>query len=315
MPEPPELKTLVYDNTSGAREIAQQTLQLLQRHATQSSASTPPSLMDELADVAVKVLRSKPEMAPVFSAVNRFLLEAEAQESGPDLGEFRMSLVSLLQEHHARVEGAARAAAEHAASLIQNGDVVVTYSRSSTVLEALRYAKAQGKMFDVVAAESRPNLEGRTLARELAQDQLPVRLVIDALLGTAVEGADRVLVGADAITPEHVVNKAGTRLIALAAREHRVPLHVAADLAKAWVKRADPTVSLLAGKMRDPREVWDAAPLGVEVVNLYFDRTPLSQVTSLASEAGVVSPSDYWDSVRRQGYSARLRRQFADELV
>lgn len=315
MPEAPELKTLVYDSTSGAREIAQRTLQLLQRHATQSSAPTAAELLDELADVGIKILRSKPEMAPVFAAINRFLLEAEAVESGAELGEFRLSLVSLLQTHLARVEGDTETAAEQAAGLIHNGDVVVTYSRSSTVLEALRHAKAQGKAFDVVTAESRPNLEGRTLAKELAQDQIPVRLVVDALVGTAVEGADRVLVGADAITRDHLINKAGTHLIAQMARERSVPLHVATDLAKAWLRRVDPTVSLLAGKMRDPREVWDAAPLGVEVVNLYFDLTPLALVTNLATEVGVVTPPEFWERVRQQGYSARLRRHFADELV
>jgi translation initiation factor 2B subunit (eIF-2B alpha/beta/delta family) len=44
--------------------------------------------------------------------------------------------------------------------------------------------------------------------------------------------ADLVLVGADAVTPEAVVNKAGTRLLALAARAAGVPVCVAADSGK-----------------------------------------------------------------------------------
>ena len=44
--------------------------------------------------------------------------------------------------------------------------------------------------------------------------------------------ADLVLVGADAVTPQAAVNKAGTRLLALAARAAGVPMCVAADSGK-----------------------------------------------------------------------------------
>ena len=44
--------------------------------------------------------------------------------------------------------------------------------------------------------------------------------------------ADLVLVGAEAVTPEAVVNKAGTCLLALAARAAGVPVCVAADSGK-----------------------------------------------------------------------------------
>jgi hypothetical protein len=50
--------------------------------------------------------------------------------------------------------------------------------------------------------------------------------------GLFVGEADLVLVGADAVTPEAVVNKAGTCLLALAARAAGVPMCVAADSGK-----------------------------------------------------------------------------------
>src|SRR5688500_7419430 len=266
----PELKTVIYDNTSGAREIAVKSLQVLQRIATQSVAATAPALLDELGDAAVKVVRSKPEMGIVFASLNRFLLECETFETAPDVGELRIEAVARLQEQVRRMDADLAQAAAHAASIVQNGDVVVTYSRSSTVLAALKRAKEEGKTFDVVTSESRPNLEGRTIARELSEAQVPVRFVVDALLGTVVEGADRVMVGADAITPRTFVNKVGTRLLVMAAKARGVPVHVVADSRKAWLKRTDPMVSLLSGKLRDPKEVWDQPPYGVEIVNLYF---------------------------------------------
>src|SRR5687767_15647506 len=119
MQEPLELKTVIYDNTSGAREIALKAMQVLQRLATQSSAASAPELLDELADAAVKVLRSKPEMGIVFSSLNRFLLECEEFETAPDVGELRIQAVARLQDHVRRMEADLVQAAEHAASLVQ----------------------------------------------------------------------------------------------------------------------------------------------------------------------------------------------------
>lgn len=315
MQEPLELKSVIYDNTSGAREIAVKSLQILQRLATQSSMTSPPELLDELSDAAVKVLRSKPEMGIVFSALNRFLLECEEFETAPDVGELRIQAVARLQDQVRRMDEDLGRAAEHASMLIQNGDVVLTYSRSSTVVAALKRAKAAGTTFDVVTAESRPNLEGRQIAKELAEDQIPVRFVVDAMLGTVVDGADRVMVGADAITPRSFVNKVGTRLLVMAAKARDIPVHVVSDSGKAWVKRGDPTVSVLGGRIRDPKEVWDQPPYGVEIVNLYFEETPLEWCSGIVSELGEKRPHDFWSGVRATGYARRIRRAFGDELL
>ena len=304
MHEPVELKSLVYDNTSGAREIAQRSLLLLQKTAMSSANVTPAALLDELAEVSMRVLRSKPEMAPVFQALNRFLLDAEAEEA-------QASDV----DHIGSLKEALRQTAGHAQGLMKNGGVILTHSRSSSVLEALKLAKTRGQLFDVIVTESRPMLEGRTLARELAEDQIPVRFVVDALAATAVRGCDRVLVGADAVTQTDFINKAGTHALALAAKDAGVPINLLADTGKAWVKKLDPNLGLLQGRTRDPKEVWDHPPLGIEVLNLYFDLTPLPLVESLACEHGIVSPTDFWGRVKNQGYARRLRDAFADELV
>ena len=50
--------------------------------------------------------------------------------------------------------------------------------------------------------------------------------------GIFVHQADLVMVGADAVTDQGVVNKAGTRLLALAAHAAGVPVYAAADSGK-----------------------------------------------------------------------------------
>lgn len=316
MMEGAELKSLIYDNTSGAREIAERSLGLLQRAVAQAISPDPTHLLDDLADVAVKVIRSKPEMPQVFQTLNQFFLAAEAEEKQTtDLGAFRIALLNLVNVQLQRFQSQLEEVALQAQPLIANGSVILTHSRSSSVLNALRRAKRDGKLFDVIVLESRPLLEGRVLARELAEDQIPVRLVVDAMMSVAVQGADHVLVGADALTPHGVVNKSGTHPLALAAKAVGVPLSIVAETSKAWVKSIDPKLTLLTSRLREPREVWDTPPYGVEVVNLYFESTPIDLIQSIACEEGLDPPEGFWSRVRSRGFAERIRKAFGDELA
>jgi hypothetical protein len=91
---------------------------------------------------------------------------------------------------------------------------------------------SRGPGLSVIVCESRPLCEGVTLARRLAAAGLDVTLVTDAQAGVFVREADAVLLGADAVTPQGVVNKAGSLLLALAARAAGVPVLAVATTLK-----------------------------------------------------------------------------------
>jgi translation initiation factor 2B subunit (eIF-2B alpha/beta/delta family) len=130
----------------------------------------------------------------------------------------------------------ARIAAERASlvasELIGEGSRVLTHSRSSTVKAALICARRSGKTFRVIATESRPLCEGRTLASELAREGIRVTLIADAAVAAKIDDVDFVITGADRISPGLLVNKIGTRMIALAANEKGVPVYALADMSK-----------------------------------------------------------------------------------
>src|SRR5262249_8335040 len=145
------------------------------------------------------------------------------------------------------------------------------HSRSSTVAAALFAAHRRGKQFRVIATESRPLLEGRSLSRELAEQGVPVTLIADAAAAEILSETDLILVGADRITPFTMTNKIGTRMIALAARERGVPILVACDTSKFTSLRGAESV-----KQRPPEELWvDSCP-GASVKNFYFEDSPLA---------------------------------------
>ncbi|WIA12133.1 hypothetical protein OEZ85_012206 [Tetradesmus obliquus] len=83
---------------------------------------------------------------------------------------------------------------------------------------------SKGPGLSVIVCESRPLCEGVSMARRLAAAGLNVTLITDAQAGVFVEQADVVLLGADAVTPDGVVNKVGSRLLALAAKAAGVPV-------------------------------------------------------------------------------------------
>lgn len=91
---------------------------------------------------------------------------------------------------------------------------------------------SRGPGLSVIVCESRPLCEGVAMAQRLAAAGLQVTAITDAQAGVFVEEADVVLLGADAVTPAGVVNKVGSKLLALAAKAASVPVVAVTDSLK-----------------------------------------------------------------------------------
>ena len=251
------------DRESGASEILDEVIAVL-RDALRTGA--PITL------VARDLCRAQPSMAPVWNA-------AVAALASP-----------------ARFERFAQRVAHAPAALARFGvecfsaDAphmplrIVTLSFSRSVLVVLD-ALARTRTITIACSEGRPALEGRRLASRLAESGIAVSFFSDAAIGHALASADAVLVGADAVGPEWVLNKSGTRLLAAAAMQRGLPVHVVASRDK-FVSRA--IAARLVAKEGSPADIWEAPPARVTVRNPYFEFTPLDLVTSLITDMGVL---------------------------
>jgi translation initiation factor 2B subunit (eIF-2B alpha/beta/delta family) len=175
------------------------------------------------------------------------------------------------------------------------------------VTKALRAAARARQIARVVVAEGRPGMEGRVVARALAEEGVEVVLVVDAALGLHAREADLALVGADAALADGgLVNKVGTRLLALACERAGTPLYAATDRFKV---SGGTTLPL---EEKPSAEVWPDPPPGVGVRNIYFDRTEAALVTGYATDAGLLAPAALAplaaEHARWAAWESKLRR-------
>jgi ribose 1,5-bisphosphate isomerase len=171
---------------------------------------------------------------------------------------------------------------------IRGKAVIMTHCHSSLVVESIIAAADGGKKPAVFVTDTRPRYQGMITAKELAKAGIPVKFIIDSAARHYINDCDLFLMGSDAITANsHFLNKIGTSLMAMAAKESRTDVGAVVQLLKADTR----TVAGEGEKieMRSPKEVWDKAPNGVTVLNPAFDLTPPNFINFVACEAGIIS--------------------------
>jgi methylthioribose-1-phosphate isomerase len=196
-----------------------------------------------------------------------------------------------------------RALGRFGAELLADGDTVLTHCNAGalatagdygTALGVIRGAIDAGKRIAVIADETRPFLQGlRLTAWELAKDNIPVTVITDNMAGHVMKSGqvNAVVVGADRIAANgDTANKIGTYMVAVLAREHKIPFYVAAPISTL-------DLSLKSGdeipiEERDQKEVThikehQLAPDGVGVQNPAFDVTPNELIAAIITDKGV----------------------------
>lgn len=252
---------------------------------------------------AAEILRkSRPTAWNLFWAIDRVL--GKAQQTSGGANEMAAQIVAEAQRIAQEDIEANHKIGEYGASLIEDGDQVLTHCNAGTLatvsygtaLAPVRTATQQGKKVRVIATETRPRLQGTKLTSyELLRDGIPVTLIVDGAVGYVIKTGmvQEVIVGADRITRKFVANKVGTYLIALAAKTNNVPFYVAAPASTFNLRNDQSDVQI---EERNPEEVTHLAgrriaPKGVSAFNPAFDLTPIELVTGFITERGVLRPN------------------------
>ncbi len=271
--------------------------------AYNSKAKTKEELIKEIEKSASLLKKTRPTAVNLFWAVDRMVRKAR-ENTGTAKTVAKAVIEEACKMADEDVE-ANRKMGEHGSALLNDGDVILTHCNAGslatvdygTALGVIRVAWEQGKKVSVIATETRPKLQGaRLTAYELQQDGIPVTLITDGMVGYVMQKrlVDRVIVGADRIVRDAVINKIGTFGVAVLAHEHDIPFYVAAPTSTFDLAHSASEVVI---EERNPDEVTHfgaqkIAPNGVEVLNPAFDITPMQYVTAIICETGVLSPKD-----------------------
>jgi methylthioribose-1-phosphate isomerase len=269
--------------------------------ANRSRARTKEQLMRELGKAAELLRESRPTAWNLFWAIDRVLQMAE--KASGTTAEVKRQIVKEACDMAEEEVSASHRIGEFGAGLLTDGDGVLTHCNAGTLatvsygtaLAPIRTAIRNGKKLRVFATETRPRLQGAKLTTfELIKDRIPVTLIVDGAAGYVMRNGmvSKVIVGADRITKEFVVNKVGTYMLALAAQANNVPFYVAAPFSTFHLEGDQSSVKI---EERDADEVTHIgskriAARGVKVFNPAFDVTPIDLVKAFITEKGVVSP-------------------------
>ncbi|MEM3550104.1 MAG: S-methyl-5-thioribose-1-phosphate isomerase [Candidatus Bathyarchaeia archaeon] len=281
----------------GARNIAIAAVRALEGLAFQTKARSREDFLKELYS-ARDILFASRETEPLMRNLLRWTVSQVEQSSATDVERLAEIVKEVSQKFLKSLEESKIKIAEIGAKRLREGSVLLTHCHSSTVTYMLAKAREFGKSFEVYCTETRPFLQGRITAKALVESGIKTTLIVDSAARFFMNKIDMVLVGADAITSEgNIVNKIGTSMIALAAKEARTPFYVVSELLK-----FDPAT--MYGdyekiEERSPDEVWRNPPKNLVIRNPVFDITRRDFVHGVICEEGIISPHLIAEVVRR----------------
>lgn len=272
--------------------------------AYHSEAEERKELIEEL-DKAAEILRkTRPTAVNLFWAIDRVIKVAKGFDGNVK------NLVALVVEEAQKIADedaeANRLIGKHGSELLRDGDVVLTHCNAGalatvefgTALGVIKAAWNQDKRIEVIATETRPRLQGaRLTVYELKRAGIPVTLITDNMVGYVMyrKLVNQVVVGADRIVTDAVINKIGTYTIAVLAKEHNIPFYVAVPKSTLDLTVSSEDVTIEERPQKEVTYIGSQriAVEGVKALNPAFDVTPLEFVTAIISEDGVLSREDF----------------------
>ncbi len=279
--------------------------------AYHSKAKTREGLLATLDETAEIVKSTRPTAVNLFWAVDRILAKARIIKGDAD--ELRKFVIQEAQRIADEDAEANLSIGRNGARLINDGDVILTHCNAGelatveygTALGVIRAAWNQGKKIKVISTETRPLLQGARLTTfELKRDGIPVTLITDNMVGYVMHKklVNKVIVGADRIVQDAVVNKIGTFTVAVVAKEHNIPFLVAAPTSTFDLSHMSSDVII---EERNPKEVTHVgtvpiATKAVGVLNPAFDITPLKYVSAIVCENRIYVEEDFGKFKTRQ---------------
>lgn len=280
-----KLREIAKDNRHGSLFITNQAIDLLSNYVDNTFKDND-ELIKSIQKLACTLVNTQESMAQLFNFGNELLFFLDHKKDN-DVLESKSEIKSWCTNYKHFLETATDRIASHVLEIIPNHSLIGTYSYSETVYKALLNLYKNKKTMGVMCSEARPVMEGVELAKKLAQDTISTILTTDALFFSRIHTFDVIIVGADTLYIDGVINKIGTFPLALIANHESIPLYALCSTKKIMPAQIKPPDESL----RDTNEILKDTTAGLSIENRYFDTTPLHFFTGIITEKGIEQPS------------------------
>ena len=258
----PQLNHILNNKTLGSSEL----VQLLNNYFLSISDNIP---------TIIKTARIAKTKLGHFEAVNSYLSEL----SNSLKVESKSALIDFLKGFSKNENQKAKIIFSSIYPRLKETQNVITLSRSGTVLAVLKLWHQKNKKLKVVVCESRPKFEGRLMAEELASIGVNVELITDAMMGLYIPKIDAAIIGSDAVLKNgNVVNKVGSKALALFCKEYKKPFYVVTSKSKLSKKK------IFKAKKEKPQEIWDKKVKNLSISNIYFEEIEKKLITKIFTD-------------------------------
>lgn len=211
-----ELEIILSDKVHGSSEL----LNLICQHFLK--------YQDNTAYVQQALIRIKKSSAH-FPVITNFTKDVEniLNEKTQD------SLVYYLSDFSKKRDEVYQTIFKKASKYLSKYKTVLTISHSKTLINIFELWKKSCPGLKVIVCESRPNQEGLLMAKEILSLKIQTEIITEGMAGKIIKDVDVIILGADQILRNgSIINKTGSRMLAILAKFQKIPVFVFATLDK-----------------------------------------------------------------------------------
>ncbi|MFW9830576.1 MAG: ribose 1,5-bisphosphate isomerase [Candidatus Thorarchaeota archaeon] len=260
--------------------------------ALKAPAKSTKQLLEQIKIAALSLREARQSSAALHNCLD--FIEDAAQNAyfqKSSLKKMRNILGKASDNFVKRIADAKDRIGEIGSKRIRSGDHILTLCRSTTVLTILKKVVEQGKEIQVYVAESRPDLEGRLMATEVAELGIPVTFFTDFATRIFLPDIDLLLAGGEAIAANGaIVSKVGTATLAELCHEARVRVLIALGSYKfSHETILGRLIAIEEGNVEQvvPKEEIDKR---ITIRNPLFDVTGPENIDAFITERGIIPP-------------------------
>ncbi|QDZ22596.1 subunit delta of translation initiation factor eIF-2B [Chloropicon primus] len=277
---------------------------VIQDYNTPAGKSLTRDLTNHINVIIQFLIDCRPLAVTMGNAIRYFKTKiGSIDPSTPDMEAKKILIDTIDQYIQDKIIDASDMIADVASSKIREGDVILTYAFSSSILKTFKAAHERGSRFRVIVVDSRPHFEGRKMVSKLADIGISCTYAYITSLSYIMPQVTSVFIGAaSALANGTVVSRVGAAAVAVTAKAFNIPVVVCCETYK-FSHRVQ-LDAITHNELGDPDALaevkgrpeitclqnWNDLP-NLRLLNLRYDALAEKFITMIATEVGMIPPS------------------------